>query len=150
MKFRKFVIFMTVILSLFLIFFIAYRYIAPTFTDSYSLKGDYVPSIRTVLNETKYVSYYTISTKNGVYYKEYEYKGQESVIDDLKKYTNYLIQMEQFEVLKNYDLEDIHNSSIYLGKKSHIDNDSIILVNIDYTASSYKVRVSKKRGTLLK
>lgn len=150
MKFRKFVIFMTVILSLFLIFFVVYCYIAPTFTDTYSLKGDYIPSIRTVLNETKYVSYYTIRTKNDVYYKEYEYKGQETVIEDLKKYTNYLIQMEQFEVLKNYDLEDINNSSIYLGKKSHVDRDSIILVNIDYTASSYKVRVSKKRGTLLK
>ncbi len=141
---------MTIILSVLLIFLIVYRYIAPTFTDSYSLKGDYVPSIKTVLNETKYVSSYTISIKNNVYYKEYEYKAQETVIEDLKRYTNYLIQMEQFEVLKYYDLENVSNSSIYLGKKSHIDSNAIILVNIDYTASSYKVRVSKKRGTLLK
>jgi hypothetical protein len=149
MKTKKPIIITASVLACLLLFLIVYKYIAPSFVDSYSLKGDYIPSIQSVLNEKRWVSSYTISTKNHVYLKKYEYKGQENVIEDLKTYTNYLIQMEQFEVLKPYDLEDITNTSIYLGKKSHVDQESILLVTIDYTAGSYTIRVSKKKGTLL-
>lgn len=138
-----------VIIILSMILLTGYKFIFPTFIDVYSLKGDYIPSVKTVLHQTKWVTNYDISTKNEVFFKEYEYGYQENVIEDVKTYTNYLIQMEQFQVLKPYDLSDISNTSIYLGKKSHIDEQYILLVNIEYTSSSYKIAVSKKRGTIL-
>lgn len=146
---RKFVATMAVLIPIFMISITAYKFILPTFTDTYSLKGDYIPSIKIVLDETKWVSNYDISTKNNVIFKQYEYGYQENVIEDLKTYTNYLIQMEQFQTLKPYDLSDLANTSIYLGKKSHINEEYIILVNIEYTSSSYKIAVSKKKGTIL-
>ncbi len=146
---KKTIIIISSVILFLLIGYLSYKYLIPTLTDTYTLKGDYIPSVKTVLKETKWVSSYKLSTKNNVYFKEYEYTHQENVLEDLKTYTNYLIQMEQFEVLKSYDLENINNSSIYLGKKSHIDEDAILLINIDYTSSSYKIRVSKKKGTLL-
>ena len=136
-----------IILSMILL--TGYKFIFPTFIDVYSLKGDYIPSVKTVLHQTKWVTNYDISTKNEVLFKEYEYGYQENVIEDVKTYTHYLIQMAQFQVLKPYDLSDISNTSIYLGKKSHIDEQYILLVNIEYTSSSYKIAVSKKRGTIL-
>lgn len=138
-----------VMIILSMILLTGYKFIFPTFIDVYSLKGDYIPSVKTVLHQTKWVTNYDISTKNEVLFKEYEYGYQENVIEDVKTYTNYLIQMEQFQVLKPYDLSDISNTSIYLGKKSHIDEQYILLVNIEYTSSSYKIAVSKKRGTIL-
>lgn len=148
MKKTKVKITMGVIICLMLILTFC-KYIVPTFLDVYSLRGDYVPSIRMVLDETKLVYHNEISTKNNVLFKSYEYKNQETVEEDLKTYTNYLIQMEQFQVLRSYDLMDPANTSIYLGKKSHVKEEEIILVTIDYTSSSYKISVSKKRGTLL-
>lgn len=146
---KKFIITLIVIIIISMIGLTAYKFIIPTYTDVYSLNGDYIPSIRTVLDETRWVKQFDISTKNDVIFKKYDYGYQESVIEDLKTYTNYLIQMEQFNALKPYDLKDISNSSIYLGKKSHINEEYIILVNIEYTASNYKIAVSKKRGTIL-
>lgn len=125
------------------------KHILPTFFDVYSLKGDYVPSIKTVLHETKWVSNYTVSTKNHVLSKKIEYMNQEDVIESLKIYTNYLIQMEEFQVLKPFDLKDYSNSSIYLGKVSHINEKDILLVNIEYTSDRYTITVSKKKGTIL-
>lgn len=146
---KKFVIALTIFIIISMLGITAYKFILPTYTDVYSLNGDYIPSIKTVLNETKWVTNYDISTQNNVMFKQYDYGYQENVIEDLKTYTNYLIQMEQFKALKPYDLKDLSNSSIYLGKKSHINEEYIILVNIEYTASNYKISVSKKRGTIL-
>jgi hypothetical protein len=141
---------MSIVLIIIIVALLIYKFIYPTYMDVYSLKGDYIPSIKTVLDKTKFVSNYTVSTKNNVLYKTFEYKHQDNVIEDIKKYTNYLIQMEQFEVLKSYDLNDYNNTSVYLGKTSHVNSEYILLVDIEYTASSYKIHVSKKKGTLLK
>lgn len=139
-----------IITSILIILLLIYKFIYPTYMDTYSVKGDYVPSIKTVLNQTKFVSNYNVKTSKERITKTFTYKNQDNVIDDIKKYTNYLIQMEQFEVLKSYDLDDFNNKDIYLGKLSHINQDYIILMDIEYTSSSYKVTIEKKKGTLLK
>lgn len=146
---KKYIIITTVLIIIIILSISIYKFILPTYADVYSLNGDYIPSIRTVLKDTRVVKKYSLSKKNNVIFKKYEYGYQENVIEDLKTYTNYLIQMEQFEALKTYDLSDINNSSIYLGKKSHIDEDFIILVNIEYTSSNYTISVSKKKGTII-
>ena len=139
-----------IITSILIILLLIYKFIYPTFMDTYSVKGDYVPSIKTVLNQTKFVSNYNVKTSKERIIKTFTYKNQDNVIEDIKKYTNYLIQMEQFEVLKSYDLDDFNNKDIYLGKLSHINQDYIILMDIEYTSSSYKITIEKKKGTLLK
>lgn len=126
-----------------------YKYVAPTYTDTYSLKGDYVPSLKKVLKETKWVSIYEKGSKNGIYSKKYVYKKQENVIHSLTIYTNYLIQMEQFEVLQEYDLKDSQNTTIYLGKKSHVDSKKIILVEISYTTETITIILTKKKGSFI-
>ena len=146
---KKYIIITTVLIIIIILSISIYKFILPTYADVYSLNGDYIPSIRTVLKDTRVVKKYSLSKENNVIFKKYEYGYQENVIEDLKTYTNYLIQMEQFEALKTYDLSDINNSSIYLGKKSHIDEDFIILVNIEYTSSNYTISVSKKKGTII-
>lgn len=146
---KKYIIITTVLIIIIILSISIYKFILPTYADVYSLNGDYIPSIRIVLKDTRVVKKYSLSKKNNVIFKKYEYGYQENVIEDLKTYTNYLIQMEQFEALKTYDLSDINNSSIYLGKKSHIDEDFIILVNIEYTSSNYTISVSKKKGTII-
>lgn len=140
---------LSILLIIIIIFLLIYKFIYPTYMDVYSMKGDYIPSIKTVLNKTKFVSNYEVTSKDGKLTKTFLYKNQENVIEDLKKYTNYLIQMEQFEVLKSYNLEDFNNKDIYLGKVSHINKDNIILIDIEYTSSSYKITIEKKKGTLL-
>jgi len=146
---KKYITVALILIVIIVACFAIYKFIVPTYADTYTLKGDYIPSIKTVLKETRIVSKYETSNKNNVIFKKYEYGYQENVIEDLKTYTNYLIQMEQFEPLKDYDLSSLDNSSIYLGKKSHIDEEYIILVNIDYTSSSYTISISKKKGTIL-
>lgn len=140
---------LSILLIIIIIFLLIYKFIYPTYMDVYSMKEDYIPSIKTVLNKTKFVSNYEVTSKDGKLTKTFLYKNQENVIEDLKKYTNYLIQMEQFEVLKSYNLEDFNNKDIYLGKVSHINKDNIILIDIEYTSSSYKITIEKKKGTLL-
>ena len=140
---------LSILLIIIIIFLLIYKFIYPTYMDVYSMKGDYIPSIKTVLNKTKFVSNYEVTSKDGKLTKKFLYKNKENVIEDLKKYTNYLIQMEQFEVLKSYNLEDFNNKDIYLGKVSHINKDNIILIDIEYTSSSYKITIEKKKGTLL-
>ncbi len=126
------------------------KYILPTYVDDYALKGDYVPTLSKVLKETKWVSSYQKNTKNGIYSKKYVYKNQKNVVQDLTTYTNYLIQMEQFEVLQDYDLKDEQNKIIYLGKSSHVDSEKIILVEISYTENTIMIILSKKKGSFLK
>ena len=125
------------------------KYVLPTYVDDYTLKGDYVPSLSKVLKETKWVSAYQKKNKNGIYLKKYVYKKQENVIENLTTYSNYLIKMEQFEVLRDYDLKDKENTSIYLGKKSHVDSTKIILVEISYTEDTIVIILSKKKGSFL-
>lgn len=127
----------------------SYKYIYPTYTSSYSLKGDYVPSLRKVLDRNVWVSSYEKSNKNKIYSKKYVYKKQKNVIEDLKVYSNYLIKMEQFEVLSAYDLSNPIDTSIILGKKSHVEEDKIILVDISYTSDTITVSLSKKKGSFL-
>lgn len=146
---KKYVIGFFVFLFLFILGIFSYKYIIPTYTKSYSLKGDYVPSFGNVLKKTVWVSDYQKSTKNSIYLKKYVYKNQKNVLEDLKMYSNYLIQMEQFEVLQTYDLDNPLNTSIYLGKKSHVDSEKIILVEISYTTDSITVSVYKKKGSFL-
>lgn len=137
---------------LFLLVFIGFlvcKYVLPTYVDDYTLKGDYVPSLSKVLKETKWVSAYQKKNKNGIYLKKYVYKKQENVIENLTTYSNYLIKMEQFEVLRDYDLKDKENTSIYLGKKSHVDSTKIILVEISYTEDTIVIILSKKKGSFL-
>lgn len=138
-----------VVTFILIISLLIYKFVYPSYMDVYSMKGDYVPTIKTVLNKTRFVKNYSVSDKNGTLIKTFEYSNQENVIEDIKKYTNYLIQMEQFQVLKSYDLEDFNNKDIYLGKLSHTNPDNIILVNIEYTASNYKIVIEKKKGTIL-
>ncbi len=71
------------------------------------------------------------------------------MIENLTTYSNYLIKMEQFEVLRDYDLKDKENTSIYLGKKSHVDSTKIILVEISYTEDTIVIILSKKKGSFL-
>lgn len=139
-----------IVFLLFLISIFIYKYILPTYSTTYSLKGDYVPSISTVLKTTKWVSKYEKNTKNKVYFKRYTYKKQKNVIEDLKVYSNYLIKMEQFEVLNAYDLNDAMNTSITLGKKSHVDSEKIIVVEISYTKDTITISLVKKKGSLFK
>lgn len=127
----------------------AYKYVLPTYVDVYTLKGDYVPTLSKVLKETKWVSNYKKNIKNGIYSKKYVYKKQKNVIQDLTIYSNYLIQMEQFEVLQDYDLKDKKNTTIYLGKQSHVDANKIILVEIFYTEDMITIVLSKKKGSFL-
>lgn len=127
-----------------------YKNIAPTYVDTYSLEGDYVPSLRKVLKETKKVSLYKKNKTDTIYSKKYVYKKQKNVIKDLTTYSNYLIQMEQFEVLQDYDLKDEKNTTIYLGKQSHVDATKIILVEIAYTEDTITIILSKKKGSFLK
>lgn len=149
MKNKNILIGITFAISVIFVGLIIAKFIYPTYASEYALKGDFVPSIRTVLNENKWVSSYKVSTKNKVLTRTYTYKNQENVISDLKTYTNYLIQQEQFKVLRSYDLNDYSNTSIYLAKESHINTEYVIIVNIEYTSSSYKIIVSKKKGTLI-
>ena len=143
------------IIILFLAFFLIllgtcfYKYVFPTYASSYSLRGDYVPSLGKVLNKRVWVSTYQKSNKNKIYSKKYIYKKQKNVIEDLKIYSNYLIKMEQFEVLHAYDLNDSMNTSITLGKKSHVEEDKIILIDISYTLDTITVSLSKKKGNFL-
>lgn len=120
------------------------------YVDTYSLEGDYVPSLRKVLKETKKVSLYKANKKNGIYTKKYVYEKQKNVLKDLTTYTNYLIQMEQFEVLQDYDLKDENMKEIYLGKQSHVDSTKIILVEITYTEDTITILLTKKKGSFLK
>jgi hypothetical protein len=147
---KKIIIILVTLIFILIIAFFSYKYIIPTLSFEYSLKGDYVPSISKVLDERKVVYKYEKSTKNGVYFKKYTYLKQNDVINDIKVYVNYLIKMEQFEVLKAYDLNDPDNKSIYLGKVSHTNSEYIILIDIEYTTDSYEISLSKKKGTLLK
>ncbi len=141
---------MLIVFLLFLIGIFIYKYIFPTYSTTYSLKGDYVPSIGSVLKTTKWVSKYEKNTKNNIYLKKYTYQKQNNVVEDLKKYSNYLIKMEQFEVLKDFDLDDPFNTTILLGKKSHIDFEKIIVVEISYTKDTITISLVKKKGSFLK
>lgn len=117
-------------------------------TKEYKASGDYIPSIKEVLGNRTVISYKS-TRKNGVYTQTYYYKNIDDVKGDLIEYTNYLRKVEYFKVLKSFDLNDSNNTSIYLGKTSHVDSEYIVLLDIEYTDNSYNIVITKKKGEIV-
>ena len=111
--------------------------------QSYDFDNDSVPSINSVIGDRDVTASKKGTGTDGVY-QEYTYKTDNPVAD-IQTYINKL-QTQGWVITV---LEDNGGSSgtVQLGNESS-DAGKIILLTIDYSASSYTLNIKKSTGTL--
>jgi type III secretory pathway component EscR len=131
-----------VILTLFIIAFVILGNVSNA--KEYKLGDDTIKSIKTIVGKRK-LTFTSSKVSNDVTEKEYVYKS-DTVREDLEEYVEYLIDEEEFLIIKSIDLTK-KSSTFQLGKESE-DSDEIILMTIDYNSSGYTINMVKGEGTL--
>jgi len=110
----------------------------------YDFDTDKVPSINTIIGETRKVTGVSVGIDNGVRYKQYTYRSN-SMFDDLLTYSVHLRE-SGWMVLKEYDLND-GEGEMQLGLNS-ADEGKIMIISIAFYSGGYVIRVNKLEGTL--
>ena len=136
-------------------FIISLLIIASTYINNYFFKdeayyllyNDKITSITSVVGKRKLkqkkVS--TIFNKKDIK-KIYFYSDLKDTPSDLSKYISYLRENENFLVTKSFDLNN-DNGEIELSKYSK-ENNYIILINVKYDKNSYKISITRGKGTI--
>lgn len=111
---------------------------------TYEIGNDIVTSINGVLDEKKVISGST-STEDGVKIIQKTYQTDGNVKEELLKYANYLIQNEEFLVIKDEE------GNLEIAKES-TDKGDIVYITIEYgiISDEYTVTIKKGEGTLTK
>ena len=111
--------------------------------QSYDFDNDSVPSITSVVGDRDVTGTKKGTGTDGVY-QEYTYKT-DSVIEDIQAYINKL--QSQGWVITIIEDDGASSGTVQLGNESS-DSGKIILLTIDYGASSYTLNIKKSTGTL--
>ncbi len=112
--------------------------------DYYTFGDDQIPSLKSVVGK-RTVQSTAFSTESGVDTKTVVYKidGENSVIDDVNQYYDYLVEKEDF-YLTDYE-ED--GSSIQISKESK-DDGQIIIMTITIDDPECTIFIKKGEGNL--
>ena len=110
----------------------------------YDFGTDKVPSINSILGETRKVTGISTGIDNGVQYKQYTYETS-SMIDDLSLYSVYL-QENGWLVTQDYNLYD-GKGEMQLGIQS-ADAGKILVISVAFEEKQYAIRVNKLEGEL--
>lgn len=140
------------VLKKILIVFLIIIILIPTFVFSilfieskkeyYKFDDEQILAITTLLNEKRKLIYYSSEKKNNQTYKKYEYKREESPELDVKKYINYLILKEGFEVEETEESKPgVLRAILY--KQSSNDEKKSVIVGIEcYKDKGYEITVA--------
>lgn len=115
--------------------------------EYYILHNEKISSISRIVGKRnlKYKKLSTLLDKKTLS-KTYYYNNIKNVSNDLNLYINYLRENENYLVTKPYDLNK-EKDIIELSKYSKEEN-YIILLNIEYNKKSYKINISRLKGSI--
>ncbi|MCL2489027.1 MAG: hypothetical protein FWE80_10120 [Oscillospiraceae bacterium] len=109
--------------------------------DSYSLSGDEIPSIKSVVGYRR-VNHYSSGTGDGEPYREITYTGVENPCADIRRYVERLLE-EGFYARGLYDTND--RDTVLRFYKLSEQPGKVLELTVAYTGDGYWLRIKQER-----